>query len=354
MMGLSAHSILNWVVHGDFTGILDRSKLSLALSVRPDAVLFLGAAGGDQTVNIVRVPRAMGLAASGHRLAVGSDRAVAVYINTPELAPRHPANPDVYDAYYVARTIHVTGPSDWHDMAFIGDRLVATNTQFSCICTIDSKFSFTPVWHPPFISRLCPEDRCHLNGFGVEGDDICYATTLSKSDERRGWRKDPNHTGHLIDVHANKIMRADLCMPHSPRVIDGRLFVLNGGEGELLEIDRITGLDRCLARLPGFTHGLAHHGDHLFVGLSHNRVSRAADPPPVARRFKTLYAGVAAIDIHTGRVEGAIEFKSGVGEVYDVQALPGVRCASFQSLEAADEFSIVDTPHAKFWVNRNN
>lgn len=349
----SAPGTLDWSVRGDFTAILDGLGFSLALSVRPDAVVFLGADGGRQTLTVVPVPRAMGLATEGRRLAVASDRAVAVFVDTPELAPHHPVEPGRFDAYYVARTIHLTGPGELHDLAFDGDRLLATNTRFSCICAIDGSFSFVPLWHPPFISRLCPEDRCHLNGFVMEGGEIRYATSLSGSDERNGWRRDPDRTGRLIDARTGRTLRRDLCMPHSPRIVDGRLYVLNGGEGEVLEIDVVTGADRRVARLPGFTHGLAHHDGYLFVGLSYNRVSRAANPPPVARRYESLFAGVVAIETGTGRIAGSIEFAGGVSEVYDVQVLPGVRRAGLQGLDVPDGHFAVDTPHAKFWVTRN-
>jgi uncharacterized protein (TIGR03032 family) len=72
----------------------------------------------------------------------------------------------------------------------------------------------------------------------------------------------------LIDVRANRMLRSDLCMPHSPRIVDDRLYLLNGGKGEVLRIDRKTGAGAVLARLPGFTHGLCAHGGVLFVGLS--------------------------------------------------------------------------------------
>jgi len=45
-------------------------------------------------------------------------------------------------------------------------------------------------------------------------------------------------------------------MPHSPRLVGEELYLLNGGKGEVLRIDRVSGEGTVLATLPGFTHGL--------------------------------------------------------------------------------------------------
>ena len=43
-------------------------------------------------------------------------------------------------------------------------RLLFVNTKYSCLATPDNVHSFKPFWKPSFISKLAPEDRCHLNG----------------------------------------------------------------------------------------------------------------------------------------------------------------------------------------------
>jgi uncharacterized protein (TIGR03032 family) len=239
-----------------------------------------------------------------------------------------------------------------HDMVFWEDALIGANTNFSCVCRIDGKHSFTPLWHPSFITKLRPEDRCHLNGFAGEAGELRYVTALSATDAEGGWRETLDTGGILIDAKANRIMRDDLCMPHSPRIIDGELYVLNGGEGELLRVDRGNGKSEVMRRLPGFTHGLAGHAGLLFVGMSQNRASRKKNPPPVSQRVETLLAGVAAIDRRSGALLGALEFTSGVTEVYDLQVLPGICQAGMQSVVASDGFVAVDTPNSVFWTKR--
>jgi uncharacterized protein (TIGR03032 family) len=294
----------------------------------------------------------MGLAVDGGRLAVASARSIAVYANVPRLAAHYPGRRDYYDAFFIPRTIHFTGECQVHDMVFEGDALIGANTNYSCICRVDGKFSFTPLWMPSFITQLRAEDRCHLNGFAGEGGELRYLTALAATNTEGGWREKPDSAGILIDARRNVIMRSDLCMPHSPRIISNQLYVLNGGEGEVLRVDRADGRSTVVARVPGFTHGLCGHGGVLFVGMSQNRISRRNEPPPVAQRYGELTAGVAAVDEQTGKVLGALEFTSGVTEVYDVYVLPGIRRAGMQNILATDGFIGVETPNSVFWSKR--
>ena len=341
-----------WTARGDFAAVLERLGLSLALSARPNHIIFLGAVDGRLTATATLMTQPMGLAANSGRIAVASPRSIVVFANAPRLAPHYPGKRDYYDAFFIPRTIHFTGECHMHDMIFEGQAIIGANTNFSCICRVDGSFSFTPLWRPSFISQLRAEDRCHLNGFAGHAGELYYLTALAATDVEGGWRQTPDSAGILIDARRNVIMRDDLCMPHSPRLINDELYVLNGGEGEVLRVDRSSGASEVVASLPGFTHGLSDHGGVLFVGMSQDRVSRKKDPPPVAQRLGALTAGVAAVAERTGEVLGLLEFTSGVTEVYDVQVLPGIRRAGMQNLLATDGFVGVETPNSVFWTKR--
>ena len=338
---------------GDFVAILDRLGISIILSTRPNLIVCLGALDGDLTLSATMLSQPMGLAVDAGRIAVATARTVMIFANVSRLAPHYPGKPNHYDAYFVPRTIHMTGDCHMHDMVFQGQALIGVNTNFSCVCRIDGVSSFTPLWQPPFITQLRAEDRCHLNGFAVEGSQLRYVTALAGTDGAHGWRERPIDQGILIDAERGATLRSDLCMPHSPRLVGDTLYVLNGGEGEVLTCNRETGSSEIVARLPGFTHGLSSHGGYLFVGMSQNRASRAANPPPLAQRREALIAGVAIIEERTGAIMGALEFDAGVTEVYDVQIIPGVRRAGLQNLLSNDRYIAVDTPNAVFWTRRS-
>jgi uncharacterized protein (TIGR03032 family) len=108
-------------------------------------------------------------------------------------------------------------------------------------------------------------------------------------------------------------------------VIDGKLYVLEGGRGQLLQVDPSSGTTRVVATLPGFTHGLAAYRGVLFVGLSKLRMKRGPQGLPIENSGDELVAGVAAIEAASGRVLGILEFITGVEEIFDVQVLPDIR-----------------------------
>lgn len=318
------------------------------LSTRPGRLVFISAPDGRLRVESTVVEQPFGLAVGSDRLAVAVRRAVVVFSANATLSPRLPTRPDQFDAYFTPRTIHLTGECAMHDMAFDSGAITGVNTSFSCLCRIDGAFSFTPLWRPPFIGRLRPHDCCHLNGMAFADGAPRYVTALALSDEPEGWRRRPANGGLLIEVESGRVLREDLCMPHSPRLIEDELVVLNGGEGEVLKIDRATGASSRLVGLPGFAHGLCSSRDVLFVGLSQDRVSRRGSPPPVAGRGP-MVAGVAAVDARTGRLLGLLTFEAGVTEVYDVHLLPGRTRAGLQPLNDSGPVA-VETPEALLWM----
>jgi uncharacterized protein (TIGR03032 family) len=93
--------------------------------------------------------------------------------------------------------------------------------------------SFTPVWRPPFVTALAPEDRCHLNGLCMVAGKPKYVTALGATDTPGGWRANKARGGILMDVETNEVVLRGLSMPHSPRWYQDRLWVLESGEGSL-------------------------------------------------------------------------------------------------------------------------
>lgn len=73
------------------------------------------------------------------------------------------------DALYVPHVGYTTGDLDIHDIALDdAGRPIFVNTLFGCLATLSPRHSFVPLWLPPFLSKLVPEDRCHLNGLSME------------------------------------------------------------------------------------------------------------------------------------------------------------------------------------------
>lgn len=236
---------------------------------------------------------------------------------------------DGYDACYIPRKSFVTGDLDIHDLAVDGEgRIVFTATQFNCIATVDEEFSFRPLWRPPWISKLAPEDRCHLNGLALRDGKPRYATAVSRSDVSDGWRDKRRTSGLVIDIESNEVIAEGLSMPHSPRWYQDRLWVINSGTGFFGYIDLDTGKFEEVAFCPGYARGLAFVGDWAIVGLSDRRENRTFQDLDLDENLKSREAetrcGLLIVNLKTGDAPHWLRFEGIVRELYDVAALPGV------------------------------
>ncbi|MDJ0514318.1 MAG: TIGR03032 family protein [Methyloceanibacter sp.] len=239
---------------------------------------------------------------------------------------------NLYDACYVPRELFVTGELDGHDVGLLKDgRIVFVNTQFNCLATPSSRHSFTPLWKPPFISKIVKEDRCHLNGLAMEDGVPRYVTAVSKSDTIDGWRDRRYDGGIIIDVATGEIVIGGLSMPHSPRMYNGKLYVLNSGTGDLCWVEPADKAANAklhvVAFCPGFVRGLGFHGKHAFVGLSKPRYERfegLALDKRLADTDSEPWCGVQVIDLESGSVVHWFRIDGAIGELYDVAVVPGV------------------------------
>ena len=267
------------------------------------------------------VDKPMGIAVAPGRFALGTRTEVWDLRDLPELAPRiEPAG--AHDACYLPRNRHVTGDVAVHELGWAGGELWLVATAFSCLATLDADHSIVPRWTPPWISEVAHGDRCHLNGMCVEDGVVRWVTALGRTDEPGGWRADKAHGGVLYDVVAEEVVAEGLCMPHSPRRHDGRLWVLQSGLGELGLVDEATGRVEAVAQLPGFTRGMAIVDGFAFVGLSQIRESSTFGDLPIVHRLTERQCGVWVIDLASGEVAGFLRFDDLVQEVFDVALLP--------------------------------
>lgn len=235
-----------------------------------------------------------------------------------------------FDRNYVPRNAQTTGDVDAHEVGVEkGGRVIFVNTKFSCLSTFSLTHSFKPIWKPPFISRLAPEDRCHLNGLAMADGEARYVTAVCRSDIITGWRDRRASGGLIMDVRDDRMVSEDLSMPHSPRVHDGKLWVLNSGRGELCRVDEKTGKREVVTFLPGFARGLAFHGPYAIVGLSLPRdgsFSGLELDDELAKRDAEPWCGVQIVDTRNGNIVEWIRLKGEVRELFDVFVLPGVSC----------------------------
>ncbi|MGB7414263.1 MAG: TIGR03032 family protein [Thermosynechococcaceae cyanobacterium] len=314
--------------------LLKQLGSSLLLSTyQAGKLVVLGVHDDALQISFHNFDRAMGVAMGRNQIAIGGKDWIYFLKNAPELAP-HVGAPNTHDACFLIRGAHYTGDIAVHELAWGTDQLVVNNTRFSCLCSLDNNYSFVPQWQPPFISALASEDRCHLNGIALVDGTPKYATVLGQTDTPGGWRPNKAIDGCVLELPSGKVVAKGLAMPHSPRISQGQLWVLNSGLGALTQINLPSGEIESVVELPGYPRGLAIAGQYAFVGLSKARESDTFGNLPISDRPDALKCGVAIVDLQTQTQLGLLEFKSGVDEIFDVQLLPGIRNPFFSGPHA--------------------
>jgi uncharacterized protein (TIGR03032 family) len=299
-------------VHGDFVPWLAASGGTLAVTTYNSGKLaFFSAPDGRLALHILKLPRPMGLAFDGSRLAVAVREAILVMESKSG------------DCFKLAAE-HATGRLDVHDLAFDARGLCFANTRFNCLARPSERVNFRRSWQPWFVDKSQRQDCCHLNGVGVREGGLAMVTAFCASGAPGGWRSaDRFHSGVVVDVGQQRVAVRGLCMPHSPRWDGRRWWLCNSGEGTLCTFDPHTGAFQPVAALPGFTRGLCFAAGRAVAGLSRIRRRHILDAPPVRTRFPALRSGLWLVDPEEGHTTGALEFVRGGREVYDVGFLAG-------------------------------
>ena len=301
---------------------------------------------------IIQLPRsfrkAMGIALEKDRMAIATLDEIIVLRNSSELARHYPPKPATYDSMFMPRATYYTGALDIHDLEWGKGGLYAVNTFFSCLCRIDADYNFSPIWQPPFISRLAAEDRCHLNGMAMRAGQPAYATAFNQGDEPKSWREHILETGVIMEVPSGRLVAEGLAMPHTPRWYDDKLYVLQSGKGELTRIDPVTGQQTTVFQYPGFLRGMDRYGDYLFIGVSQIRASSRTFAK-IDDRLKKAAAGILIVHLPSGKLAGQLSYQSSVEEIYDVKILPGLVRPNVLSPLQEDHKRGLTTPFATYW-----
>ena len=305
---------------------LAAANASLAFTTYQTGKLFLIGVRPDGRLSVFErtFNRCMGLAAADRVLWMSSLYQLWRFQDALEPGAQH----NGYDRLYVPQVGYNTGDLDIHDIAIApDDRPVFVNTLFSCLATISDAASFVPLWRPPFITRLAAEDRCHLNGLALRDGKPAFVTLVGRSDVADGWREKRRDGGLVLDVASGEPVATGLSMPHSPRWHDGRLWLLDSGNGWFGRVDIAAGRFERVAFFPGYARGLAFAGGFAVIGLSKPRDNRTFSGLPLddelARHGAEARCGLLMVNLATGDAEHWLRLDGLVSELYDVAVLPG-------------------------------
>jgi uncharacterized protein (TIGR03032 family) len=336
----------------DFEDWLVRSGGSLVVSTyQAGKVAMIGHDGRQVTLLMRDFDKPLGLVVAGNRMVLATRYDLWVFANSPVLAHELvEGQPGRYDALFLPRATYHTNDLHTHDLAVTHDGVTLVATRFCCLARLSFDFNFTPIWRPPFVTDVVPEDRCHLNGLAVRDGQPRYVTALGTTDTPGGWRERKADGGVLMDIQTSEIILRGLSMPHSPRWYDNRLWLLNSGAGELLVVDPNSGRSEVACALSGYLRGLTFVGPYALIGLCKIREKHIFGGLPVQQRNTTLPCGIAIIDLRTGAQAGFFEFTGGCEELFEVQFLPGARRPMILNLDKPQVRQAVTNPDSSYWL----
>jgi uncharacterized protein (TIGR03032 family) len=311
-----------------FAGWLLDNRASLAFTSYQTGQLVLAGVGPDGRLsfNEQNYARATGLCYADERLYVGSMFQIWRLENM--LKPGQFAN-NAFDCTLVPRSARTVNYVDIHELGVDrAGRLIFVNSRYSCLATVDERYSFRPIWKPPFITGLAAEDRCHLNGLAMADGAPKYVTAIAASDVREGWRGRRHEGGIVIEVDSGRIVTDRLSMPHSPRVHEDSLWALDSGRGYIVRIDEATGGLTNIAFCPGFLRGLAFHNGYAVVTVSKAREDNFRElalQEELERRGMAASCGILVVDLARGEIVQSILYQGKITEMFDVAVLPDIR-----------------------------
>ncbi|MFD1160510.1 TIGR03032 family protein [Roseovarius aestuarii] len=319
---------------------LTQNKVSLAFNTYHIGKLFMIGLdeAGQFTFSDANFQRSMGLSLYNGTMWMAGYKQVWRIENFLDKGQQSQGN----DAIFAPIGATTTGYINLHDVRVSDSGVYFTACQFNCIAKLHEKWSFEPLWKPPFISEFAYGDRCHLNCLALEHGEPKYVTCFANTDTVLGWRDNPKDecTGLLIDVQSNDILCDNLHMPHSPQLHNGRLYVANSGMGELGEIDRSSGEYTPICFIPGFTRGLAFWKNYALIGASKPRKSgvfEGNDKTPLNQRLQDMNldaeCSISVVNLETCEIEHKIVIDGVASEIYDVCTLPGLRRPSVVDLD---------------------
>lgn len=298
---------------------LAENSLSFAFTAYDSGLLYLiGSNNGKVGISFRQFSGAMGLCYHDKSLYLASGPS----IHRLENIITRGETSNNFDAVFISREQKFIGDVQIHEIAIDANNdILFANTRYSCVGKIDKRNSFSVVWKPEFISRLAPEDRCHLNGFALRDGKLAFVSVIGHSDVLEGWRVHRTEGGRVIDI-ADGVSVIGLSMPHSPRWYRGQLWFLDSGLGIINGAgDKIF--------CPGFLRGLSFFGKYALVTVSLPRdgiFNGLALQKEIEKRGGEAWCGVLIIDIDEGNIVDWIRINGETRELFDCVFLPCIKC----------------------------
>lgn len=341
-------ALLRYRTSGTFWDCLDSAGLTLLVTREYEhLVIALSVSRGRPVVSYLPLPHPSGLAVDRRQniVHVASTRnpnqifdlaPVRELMPRPDVASafrrknaqskRKSANPGSLDkpTLVPTRARMLPGSLYTHDLAFIGRQLFANAVGYNAVVRIAERgfdFAWWPRCAETRTGELIHQNHLQLNSIAA-GPSLrsSYFTASTDAISRRR----PGHANFPVDGRGVVFSGASrepivfgLTRPHSARLNDGRLWLLNSGYGEYGYVDGRS--YHSVAALPGWTRGLSFHDRVAFVGTS--RVLPRFRQYAPGLKTDGASCGVHALDVRSGRVLGSLTWPAG-NQIFGIEWMP--------------------------------
>jgi uncharacterized protein (TIGR03032 family) len=211
-----------------------------------------------------------------------------------------------------------------HDLALVGERLHANAVGHNSVIRI-SDDGFAYAWWPRCAETAAgvavQQNYLQLNSIAAGAS---LRTSYFSASTDRISRRRPGHVNFPVDGRGvvfsgatREPIARGLTRPHSARLRNGQVWLLNSGYGQYGRVD--DGAFHSVASLPGWTRGLCFHRDVAFAGTS--RVLPRFRRYAPGLRLEQAVCGVHAIDARSGRVVGSLTWPRG-NQIFAVEWIP--------------------------------
>ena len=318
--------------HGPFWDLLDEAGVTLLVTREYEHLLLaLAGAGGRGEVTHLCVPHPSGLAVDLDRRVVhlASTRNPNVVLDLgPVSAEGWGEGPG---PLVPLRTRTLPGRLYLHDLALIGGHLHANAVGRDSVVRLDDRGGHERVWWPAVLDGhdgAFAVNHLQLNSIAAGrslSSSYFTASTDRPGHRRPGQRDFPvDGRGVVFSGRTRAPVARGLTRPHSARLApDGSLWVADSGYGRLTAVDVRRGDVETVARLPGWTRGLALHGELAVIGTSRvlprfHRYAPGLDPA-------ACVCGVHLVDRASGVVRASLTWPHG-DQLFAVEVVPAGWC----------------------------
>lgn len=311
--------------YGDWWELLSASGITLLVTREYEhLVMAIGLADAEPFVTFMPMPHPSGIAVDRDRGRVfvastrnpnqlyefrpvsGSLPRLDVAVEAPDGRPLLPAHSSFYP-----------GCLYLHDLAFVGRELYGNAVGQNAVVRLAEQAAADPVWWPRCVEQsgapVLGQNHIQLNSIAA-GETLKTSYFSASSDtiaERRpGDPKYPvDKRGVIFSGTTREPVVRGLTRPHSARLSNGALWVLNSGYGELCQCDSRGSGYTAVTKAPGWTRGLCFRDNLAFVGTS-RVIPRFRSYAP-GLDLDASVCGVHAVDLDTGQIRGGLVWPAG-------------------------------------------